>query len=143
VQAGYVGAGAPGLPALRVGGPDRAAASQSFAEHRVHCVVDGLVACCEERHLALATAATASARPGLPGRGLLFCDCLLLRERDAHRRNLDESVLPATRLALGPHRVDEEVEQPAGLLRGVVGRRRQEYSEEHRGHVVSLNVGAE
>jgi len=50
VQAGQVGGGPPGLPALRVGGPDRAAVSQRVAEHRVHRVVDGLVTRRKERH---------------------------------------------------------------------------------------------
>lgn len=50
VQACHVGGCPAGMPALRVGGPDRVAPRQGVAEHRVHSVIDGLVTCRQERH---------------------------------------------------------------------------------------------
>ena len=50
VQAGEVGGGPAGGPALRVGDPCGPAAAQGVAEHLVHRVVDCPLARGEERH---------------------------------------------------------------------------------------------
>ena len=75
VQAGEVGGGAAGGPALGVGDPDGPATAQGVAEQLVYRVVNCLLARGEERHQRGArVAGAARARYGagrLAGRGFL------------------------------------------------------------------------